>query len=147
MAGLLGTVVLASLARGVLAAFPAASKTCSSTDSTSWEIKKFTVDTNSKFFYGNGTVGKASFTIKNTANGYEFNCLQGDGRTGRVVNRKVVGGKVWYSCNVFCPGARGLPKEDNPPLATSFHFDVKTKALSVNQTWSCGPAGAAPSAA
>jgi len=131
------------------AAFPPASLNCTEATSkaASWVIKDFAFDTDTNYDYGAGTAGKVSFSIKNTANGYEFNCLQGDGRTGRVVNRKVVGGKVWYSCNVFCPGARGLPKEDNPPLATSFHFDVKTKALSVNQTWSCGPAGAAPSAA
>ena len=142
MAGLLGTVVLASLARGVLAAFPAASKTCSSTDSTSWEIKKFTVDTNSKFFYGNGTVGKASFTIKNTANGYEFACDQGSARGVRelgIITSKGApnfelgdDGKVWYTCGEFCYGP-----DTNPPLDTSFSFDMGSKTLRINQKWSC----------
>ena len=120
--------------------YPAVSTNCTADASkaASWTLRNFTFDTDTSRDYGVGTAGKVSFSIKNSANGYEFECLQGDGSTGRVANRKVVAGKVWYSCNVFCPGARGLPKEDNPPLATSFHFDPKTKALSVNQTWECG---------
>ncbi len=104
----------------------------------SWVIQDFAADTQTKFDFGPGTVGKVSFAITNKVNGYSFNCLQGDGDTGRVANRYVVDGKVWYNCNVYCKGAKGQPNESDPLLDTSFHFDVKTKALSISQTWGCG---------
>ncbi|KAH8881916.1 hypothetical protein GQ53DRAFT_832046 [Thozetella sp. PMI_491] len=109
-----------------------------SSKSASWIIRNFTVDTDTKFDFGPGTLGKVSFSIGNTANGYSFNCLQGSGATGRSPNHYLADGKVWYSCNVYCKGARGQPSEDDPPLDTSIHFEMKSKALSIRQTWSCG---------
>ena len=109
----------------------------SASKSVSWAIHNFTLDTDTEYDFGLGTAGKVSFSIKNSANEYTFDCLQGDGSTGRAPNRFLVGRKVWYSCNVYCQGARDEPEEDNPPLSTSFHFDMSTKALSISQTWSC----------
>ncbi len=128
--------VLASLAHGVLAAYPAASSACSAGNATSWEIKNFAVDTTSKYYYGLGTIGKASFSIKNSANGYEFTCTQGSGQSVPSPNFSVKDGKVWYSCNAYCYGP-----ETNPPLDTSFSFDIGAKALSVSQKWSCASGG------
>ena len=128
----LGAAFLATINTGVLASYPAPSSACSSASSTIWEIKNFTVDTNSKFYYGLGTVGKASFLIKNSANGYEFACTQGSGRDIPSPNFSVKDGKVWYSCNAYCYGL-----DTNPPLDTSFSFDMESKMLSVNQKWSC----------
>ncbi len=148
MAGLLQKLAALSLlvlppaawTAGASSSFPPVSTDCTeaSSKAVSWAVRNFTVDTDTKFDYGPGTAGKVSFSIKNSANGYAFSCLQGDGATGRLANRRLVGGKVWYSCNVFCKGARGAPDEDDPPLDTSFHFDLETKALSINQTWGCG---------
>ncbi len=120
--------------------FPPAGTNCTavSSKSASWVIRNFTADTDTEYDFGPGTAGKVSFSIKNTANGYDFNCLQGDGSTGRTSNRYLIDGKVWYSCNVFCKGGRGVPDEDDPPLDTSFHFDMKTKVLDITQTWGCG---------
>ncbi len=141
MAGLVKLFALALLPLAAFGktAFPPVSTDCTdaSSKSASWVIRNFTVDEDTKFDFGPGTAGKVSFSIKNTANGYAFNCLQGDGSTGRVTNRYLVDGKVWYSCNVYCKGARGEPDEDDPPLDTAFHFDIKTKALSFSQTWGC----------
>lgn len=125
--------------RGGIKSSPASINcTDAASKSVSWAIKNFTVDTDTEYDFGPGTLGKATFTIANTADNYEFNCLQGDGSTGRVPNRRVIDGKVWYSCNVYCKGARGVPEEDDPSLSTSFHFDMGAKALSISQTWSCG---------
>ena len=119
--------------------FPPVSTNCteSASKSVSWRIQNFTLDTDTEYDYGPGTVGKVSFSIQNTANGYAFDCLQGDGSTGRAPNQRLVDGNVWYSCNVYCQGARDEPDEDDPPLRTSFHFDMGTKSLSISQTWSC----------
>ena len=124
--------ILTFLASGVLAAYPSPASTCSSTSATSWEIKNFAVDTNSKFYYGKGTIGKASFSIKNLVNGYEFSCTQGSGRDVASPNFSLQDNKVWYSCNAYCYGP-----ETNPPLDTSFSFDIDAKSLSVSQKWSC----------
>ena len=123
------------------AAFPQPSTNCteSGSRSASWEIRNFTFDTDTKYYYGPGTAGKVSFSIKNSANGYQFNCLQGNGQDVRAPNHYVQDGKLWYSCNTYCHGAEWYyPQEDNPPLDTSFHYDVVTKMLSVQQQWTCG---------
>ena len=127
-------------AQGQSTSYPPLSTVCtdSASRSASWEIRNFTFDTNSKLYFGPGTAGRASFSIKNSANAYAFDCLQGDSRTGRAPNHFIRDGKVWYGCNVYCYGAQGVPLEDNPPLATSFSFDIETRALSVSQGWSCG---------
>jgi hypothetical protein len=89
--------------------------------------------------YGPGTAGTVSFSIKNSANGYEFQCLQGNRQRARQANHFLHKGKLWYSCNTFCFGAEWYyPPEDNPPLNTTFHYDVDTKTLSIDQKWSCG---------
>ncbi len=141
MAGLARLIALALLPLAAYgdSSFPLASTNCTaaSSEAASWLVRNFTFDTDTKYDFGQGTAGKVSFSIKNSANGYAFNCLQGDGSTGRIANRYVVDGKVWYSCNVFCKGARGIPDEADPPLLTSFHFDVKSKALSISQSWGC----------
>ncbi len=126
--------LLLCLAHGGDASYPPASTACTqaSANSTSWEIRNFVVDTNSKLYYGQGTVGKASFSIKNSANGYEFNCTQGSGPAVQSPNFSVKSDKVWYSCNAYC-----YPAEVNPPLDTEFNFDIDTKTLSVRQKWSC----------
>jgi len=124
---------LSSLPIGVLAVYPAPNSACSSTNSTTWEIKGFQIDTNSKFYYGKGTVGRASFDIRNSANGYQFSCTQGSGRDVDSPNFSVRNGEVWYSCNAYCYGP-----ETNPPLDTAFSFDIDTKTLSLSQKWSCG---------
>ena len=126
------------------ASYPPVSTDCTdaSSRSASWEIRNFTFDANSKLYFGPGNAGKVSFSIKNSANGYAFDCLQGNSRAGRVPNRFMREGKLWYGCNVYCYGAQGRSLEDNPPLATSFSFDVTTRALSVSQTWSCGNSNA-----
>jgi len=141
MAGLAHLVTLAVLPLAAYGAvFAPVSTDCTETSSkaASWVIGNFTVDTNTKFDYGPGTLGKASFSILNTANGYAFSCLQGDGATNKTPNRHLVDGKVWYSCNVYCKAAQGQPAQDDPPLDTSFHFDAKSKSLSISQTWGCG---------
>ncbi len=141
MAKFVRFVVLSLLPLASYGQFPRVSTNCTdaSSRSVSWEIHNFTFDTATRFSYGPGTAGRASFSIKNTANGYAFDCLQGDGaNTGRVPNHILQGGKVWYSCNVYCNGARDQPDEANPPLDTSFSFDVANKSLSIRQLWSCG---------
>jgi hypothetical protein len=134
----LAAAVLTSHTNGVSATYPAPSLACSNTNA-SWEVKNFAVDTKSKFYYGQGTVGKASFSIKNLANGYEFACTQGSGRDVSTPNFSLKDGKVWYSCNDYCHGS-----ETNPPLDTSFSFDVASKSLSVAQKWSCALNGSTP---
>jgi len=143
-----GLVYLLPLIPGACAVvFPPASTNCTegASRSVSWEIGNFTYDTDTKFNYGPGTAGKVSFTIKNSANGYEFACLQGNGETGRDPNFELRDGKIWYSCNVYCHGAVDSPGEtveDDPPLDTSFYFDLEAKALSISQDWSCQAANA-----
>src|SRR3569833_2846133 len=91
----------------------------------SWVIKNFTIETQTKFDYGPGTAGKVSFTLQNTDIGYSFNCLQGDVPTGRTPNHYLVDGKVWYSCYIYCNGARDTgPILEDPALDTSFHFNM-----------------------
>lgn len=125
-----------------LALYPPVNTNCSVAPekSVSWDIRNFTVDTDTRFNYGPGTLGKATFLIKNTANGYQFKCEQGSGKTSRSPNQWLQNGQVWYGCNVFCFGAEHYPEED-PPLDTSFHFDLDSKALTVNQSWVCGDTG------
>jgi len=139
MARIMVTATLLSFGYGAIAAnlsYPPPSLRCSSRNSTSWVIKNFAVNTNSQYFYGNGTIGEASFSIKNTANGYEFNCTQGSGRGISTPNFELKGdGKVWYTCGGFCHGIEEI--EPNPPLDTSFSFDMDSKTLSVSQRWSC----------
>ncbi len=79
-----------------------------------------------------------SFSIKNSANGYQFDCLQGDTQKKRSPNHALVGDKVFYSCNVYCYGAVQATLEENPPLNTSFHFDTDSKELNIIQEWTCG---------
>ena len=126
------------------ALYPGTNCTEASSRSADWIIRNFTVDTDTKFDFGPGTLGKVSFSIENTANGYSFNCLQGNGITGRSPNHYLSQGKVWYSCNVYCKGARGVPTENDPPLDTSLHFDLKSKALAIRQTWGCGGGNQGP---
>jgi len=125
---------------GPASAFPPASTNCTEAASkaASWEIRNFTFDTDTRYYYGPGTAGKVSFSIKNSANGYEFNCLQGNGQTARTPNHFLDDGKVWYSCNVYCQGSQFFGGEDNPALNTTFHFDVDSKELRINQAWTCG---------
>jgi hypothetical protein len=142
MAGFTKMAALALLPMAVYGAgnaFAPASTNCTEAASkaASWTIKGFTYDSDTKFDWGPGTAGKVSFSIKNSANGYEFQCLQGDGTTGRLANRFMKDGIVWYSCNVFCKGAPEVPVEDDPALQTSFHFDAKSKELSISQAWAC----------
>ncbi|KAL1864491.1 hypothetical protein VTK73DRAFT_5862 [Phialemonium thermophilum] len=111
--------------------------TAASSLAASWVVRNFTADTDTKFDFGPGTAGRVSFSITNTANGYNFTCLQGDGATGRAPNHYVVDGKVWYSCNVYCKGAEGEAAEEDPLLPTSFHFDAQDKSLSITQSWPC----------
>jgi len=132
---------LAWASRVHAARYPLPNNICVGTsqwNSTGWEIENFNVSTDSKFWYGTGTLGFASFNIKNTANGYAFDCIQGNSQTVRTPNFVVENGKVWYSCNVLCIGSDGNPPEDNPPLETAFHFDYESKELSVRQNWTCG---------
>ncbi|KAK0639706.1 hypothetical protein B0T16DRAFT_463350 [Cercophora newfieldiana] len=147
MAGLIGTAVLVSLVRGTIAAYSIGtpSLNCSSTNSTSWEIRGFHVEKASRYFYGMGTVGRAKFWITNTANGYRDLCEQGSTDTGLLYPHPgnfglKSDGKVWYTCGEFCQLA-----EHNPPLETSFHFDVVSKSLSVSQRWSCAMNNGNPS--
>ncbi len=134
-----GAAAVGAAAAGASSPAVGTNCTAASSKAASWLVRNFTADTNTKFDFGPGTAGKVSFSIENTANGYAFNCLQGDGATtGRLPNRAVVAGQVWYSCNVFCKGARDTPDENDPPLQTSFHFDAKTKELALKQSWACG---------
>ncbi len=131
-------------AQASAAKYPPVSTNCTSasSQSVSWEVGNFTFDSNAKLYYGPGTAGKVTFSIKNTANGYAFDCLQG-GNSGRSSNQWIQDGRVWYGCNVYCYGSQGRSGEGNPPLYTAFSFDTGTKALSVRQVWSCGASGAA----
>ncbi len=130
----LSLALLLSLSGESYAAYPPANTTCApaSVNSTSWLIRDFAFDTQSKFYYGQGTAGKVSFSIKNSANGYEFTCAQGSGGGVPNPNFSLKNGKVWYSCNAYCHGP-----DVNPPLDTSFNFDIDTKTLNVNQKWAC----------
>ena len=125
---------LISLTGGVSTSYPPVSTSCVATqgNTTEWVIQNLTVDTNSKLYYGRGTVGKISFSVKNSANGYEFNCTQGSGRGVHAPNFSLRDGRVWYSCNQYCFGP-----DVNPPLDTSFSFDIDTKTLNLSQKWSC----------
>ncbi len=143
--GLSSTVMAAAglllLARASSAAsYPPASTNCAAApaNATSWEIRNFTVDTDSNLYYGPGTLGRASFSIKNSANGYEFSCTQGSGLSVDLPNLAVKNGSVWYSCAAYC-----YPLSVSPPLDTQFHFDLDNKTLSVRQKWSCA-SGSAP---
>jgi len=139
---LLSAAVLPWAAQGSTVTPVSTNCTEATSKDASWVIKNFTIDTQTKFDYGPGTAGKVSFSIQNTVNGYSFNCLQGDGPTGRTPNHYLVDGKVWYSCNIFCNGARDTgPIREDPALETSFHFNMSTKALTINQTWGCGSTG------
>ncbi len=130
-------LLLFFLARTGTAQFPPASTNCSATAAAGWEVSNFTFDTDTRVSYGPGTAGTVSFSIRNVANGYQFDCLQGEAQRKRLANHVVVDGKLWYSCNVYCYGTTRDPWEYNPPLNTSFHFDVDTKQLSVTQDWAC----------
>src|SRR4051794_17030474 len=79
MAGLVALALLPLAAYG--AAFPPVSTNCTEAASkaASWTVRGFTFDTDTRFDYGVGTAGKASFSILNSANGYDFKCVQGDG--------------------------------------------------------------------
>ena len=121
-------------------AFPAPNVNCteSGSRSASWEIRNFTFDTDTNFYYGPGTAGRVSFSIKNSANKYQFNCLQGNGQDIRAPNHFVRDDKLWYSCNTYCHGAEWYyPQEDNPPLETSFNYDAASRILSIQQQWTC----------
>lgn len=140
MARLIGTAVLISLVWGAIAAqaLGAVSLNCSSTTSTVWQIERFTVDTASRYFYGNGTIGNARFKITNTANGYFDYCEKRSVKEVRPYRYTDWGnfepksdGKIWYTCGDFCS------LSESPPLETSFSFDVVAKTLSVSQRWSC----------
>src|ERR1700761_4987463 len=112
-------VFLLSLTQGSHVSYPPAGTTCADLplNKTGWEIRGFKFDTNSKLYYGQGTAGQTSFSVKNTANGYEFNCTQGSGQKVPDPNFSVRNGKVWYSCNSYCRDG-----DINPPLDTSFNF-------------------------
>ncbi len=142
MAGLGKLVALALLPLAAYGAtpYPPASTNCTeaSSKAVNWVIRNLTVNTETRFDFGPGTAGKVSFSVKNTANGYTFDCSQGERVAGQSPNHYLVDGKVWYGCSTFCKGARGEPDRDDPPLDTSFHIDVKDKALSISQTWGCG---------
>ena len=114
--------------------------TVEASKSATWEIRNFTFDTNTRYSYGPGTAGKVSFDIKNTANGVAFSCIQGDDQKNHSSNHVLTNGKLWYNCGTYCYGAPRTRRvdEEEPPLDTSFHFDVKSKELSVNQKWTCG---------
>ncbi|KAH8897806.1 hypothetical protein GQ53DRAFT_818071 [Thozetella sp. PMI_491] len=130
---ILDLVVLLALPHEVHAGYPPASTTCArSANSTGWSIRNFTFDTNLKLYYGEGTAGKVSFSIKNLDNGYEFDCAQGNAQGGHTPNFSLKDGKVWYSCNSYCYGS-----ETNPPLDTEFNFNINTKMLSLSQKWTC----------
>lgn len=130
----LNLALLLSLTPGSYASYPPANTNCTATsvNSTSWEIRNFAFDTKLKLYYGQGTAGKVSFSIKNSANGYEFNCTQGNGPDVSSPNFSLKDGKVWYKCGSYCYGG-----DVNPPLDTSFNFDIDTKKLSVSQKWTC----------
>jgi hypothetical protein len=144
LTAVIATAGLLLATNGLAASYPPASTDCTdeASKTASWEVKNFAFDSNSKFDYGPGTAGKVSFSIKNSANGYSFDCVQGSGQNTRMTNLFKKGSRVWYSCNTYCKGAQGTADtEGTPPLQTHFSFDLGTKSLSIEQGWTCAKSG------
>jgi len=142
MAAVLGISVLLLAVPGLAqsVSYGAASIDCTDADSraATWEIRNFTFNSDTKLNYGVGNAKKVSFTIKNSANGYSFDCLQGNENHGRAPNHWPDGSRLWYGCSAYCNGAQGLAPEPQPALVTKFSFDPASKSLSLSQAWSCG---------
>jgi len=142
MAGLrtLSVLLLAGSGLSQPATYPVASTDCTdaSSKAVSWEIRNFSFNSDTKLNYGIGNAKKVTFTVKNSANGYTFECLQGNENHGRAPNHWLEGGKLWYGCSAYCNGAMGFTPEPQPALDTKFSFDPSTKSLSLSQAWKCG---------
>jgi len=136
----LGLVLFTAPVLSQSVSYSAASTDCTDANSktASWEIRNFTFNSDTKLNYGVGNAKKVTFTVKNSANGYSFQCLQGNENHGRAPNHWLEGGKLWYGCSAYCNGAQGLTLEPQPALDTKFSFDPATKVLSFGQTWTCG---------
>ena len=124
---------------------PLANLACSerSRASPSWEILNFTFDSDSRYSFDPGTAGRMQIGIRNTANGFTLNCLNGANLEFPAVAdgfSYLEDGNVWYTCYTLCTDVwyRKEFEWNYPPLLkTSFHFDVEGEVLSVRQLWYC----------